>query len=272
MKQATYTSQVSDSGQPAATPRRPRARLAEVVNVESLSPHLQRITVAGEALHTLPAGEEGGYVKVILPDPGCDELELDLGRTPRPTMRSYTIQAFDPETTELVLDFVVNRHQGPATNWAKTAKLGDKVGIAGPGPKKLDIWDAPRYVLLGDLTSLNAVAAYSQRISPFASIDAVIMVPHEEDQVALEVSANTRLHWVMENQENVLVETVRGFRESLTTDTVVFMGLEARQIRPLRNLFQDEIGVPRQQMFAVGYWKRGVDADRFGMEKQANPL
>lgn len=79
-------------------------------------------------------------------------------------MRSYTIRHVDEHTGALTLDFVINMHQGPATNWAKEARVGDEVGIAGPGPKKLDNYEHPHYILLGDLTSVNAIKSYVQHL------------------------------------------------------------------------------------------------------------
>nr|WP_227006613.1 siderophore-interacting protein [Shewanella donghaensis] len=50
------------------------------------------------------------------------------------------------------------------------------------------------------------------------------------------------------------------------------MGLEARSIRSLKPILQDDIGFERLNTFAVGYWKEGVDADRFSDQKKINPL
>ncbi len=52
----------------------------------------------------------------------------------------------------------------------------------------------------------------------------------------------------------------------------MFLALEAGSIRALRPILQKELGFERLNIFAVGYWKKGVDADRFGAQKKANPL
>ena len=60
--------------------------------------------------------------------------------------------------------------------------------------------------------------------------------------------------------------------EGMASDSHMFMGLEASQIRALRPMLQQDLGFDRLNTFAVGYWKQGVDADRFGAQKKAAPL
>ncbi len=196
--------------------KKAQVRLTHVSNVIELSPHLRRISVTGESLQDFPSAMEGGYVKVVLQSAGDSEVK----------MRSYTIRAFNPQSNELSLDFVVNRHNGPATNWARQAKVGDSVGIAGPGPMKMTDYDHHSYLLVADLTSINAINGYMPRFKK---------------------NADAR-------------------------DSKVFLALEAGSIRALRPILQKELGFERLNIFTVGYWKKGVDADRFGAQKKANPL
>lgn len=101
----------------------------------------------------------GNYVKVLIPQNG--RVDFNINTT---CMRSYTIRHVDEHTGALTLGFVINRHQGSATNWAKEAKVGGELGIAGPGPKKLDNYAHPHYILLSDLTSVNAIKGYVQQL------------------------------------------------------------------------------------------------------------
>jgi NADPH-dependent ferric siderophore reductase len=250
-----------------------KARLTQVAEVVELSPHLRRITVSGEGLAGFPVGQEGAHVKVIPPEEGEEKPRLDLQGPDRPAMRSYTIRSFDAEHKKLTLDFVVNRHSGPATSWAQAAKVGDYVGIAGPGPIKLTNFDASHYLLIGDITSVNAINGYVPRINEDASVQVVIIVPTRDDAISLDIEDMHSVHWLVEDEMSVsVVDMVREIGRDLPADTEVFMGLEAKNIRRLRPVLQEELGILRRCIHAVGYWKSGVNADKFSMEKKANPL
>ncbi|WP_051252712.1 siderophore-interacting protein [Ferrimonas kyonanensis] len=241
---------------------KPTPRATYVSKVIPLSPHLRRIVVTGDSLSTFPEGMEGGYVKVVLPE--VDGLQK---------MRSYTIRAFDPDTRELSLDFVINRHRGPATDWAATAAVGDRVGIAGPGPMKLTNYQHHSYLLVGDLTSINAINGYLPRFRTEADVRALITVPTREDVIELDYDSGLNTCWIIEDEcSEPLQQVVLNTARSMATDTHVFLALEAGQIRALRAPLQEQIGIDRLNLFAVGYWKQGVDADRFGLQKRAAPL
>lgn len=244
-------------------PKKPNIRLTHVSEVIELSPHLRRIVVAGNSLKDFPIGMEGSYVKVVLQQEGEDEH----------IMRSYTIRFFNPETSELALDFVVNRHNGPATNWALKAKVGDSVGIAGPGPMKMTNYEHHSYLLVGDITSANAINGYVPRFKKGADVRAIITAPTRADIIEMDYEDAFNTEWFIEDEATVtleekVLETARG----MSKDAHVFLGLEARSVRSLRPILQEDIGFNRLNIFAVGYWKKGVDADRFGVQKKANPL
>ncbi|MGR5145320.1 siderophore-interacting protein [Photobacterium alginatilyticum] len=253
---------------------KPAVRLTQVADTIELSPHLKRIVLSGEGLIGFPTGKEGAHVKVILPSKGEEIPNLDIRGNSRPVMRSYTIREYNQDTNRLSLDFVINRHHGPATDWAANAKKGDYLGIAGPGPMKLTSFNAENYLLVGDLTSVNAINGYALTISNQSTINAIISVPTEEDIIPLDVGSNVSVHWVIdkEDEANSLSEAIMAIAGKLPANTDVFLGLEARNVRTLKGLLQEEVRIHRQNITATGYWKKGVDADRFGAQKKASPL
>ena len=252
-----------------------KIRLAEVVSTYQLSPHLRRVVFSGDDLLGFPLDRAGAHLKVLLPHPGEHMPVLAINGTGdgsnKPIKRSYTVQNYDEKLNQLTLDFVVNRHSGPATNWAAQAQAGDLVGIAGPAPRKLDNMAASSYLLLGDLTSINAVKGFAKAINAEAKIYAIMLVPTADD-IIVETGESLAIDWLVTDDSDVLTARVRALAAHLHADTHVFMGLEARHIRSLRGLLHEEFGLPRQHIYAVGYWKAGLDADRFGADKQQNPL
>ncbi|MFT6984790.1 MAG: NADPH-dependent ferric siderophore reductase [Psychromonas sp.] len=243
--------------------KKPTMRLTHVSKIIDLSPHLRRIVFSGESLKDFPVALEGSYVKVVFQHKGEKQLK----------MRSYTIRFFNPETQELALDFVVNRHNGPATHWAREAKIGDSMGIAGPGAIKMTNYQHHSYLLVGDLTSVNAINGYIPRFKKGANIRAIIAVPDRADIIKMDYDDSLNTQWFIEDEatttlEEKVIETAR----EMAKDTHVFLGLEAGSIRSLRPVLQEEIGFDRLNVSAVGYWKKGVDADRFGAQKKVKPL
>lgn len=244
-------------------PKKPNMRIIEVADIIDLSPHLRRIIFTGTDLQSFPVAREGAHIKVALPAHGDEKM----------MMRSYTIRFYHPETHKLAIDFVVNRHNGPATHWAKHANVGDIIRFAGPGQMKLTDFNHHSYLLVGDLTSVNAINGFVPRFDDAAKVCAIITVPTRADIIKMDYDDSTNTLWFIEDESAISLEDkVLQIATALPKDTHVFMGLEATSIRALRAILQDDIGFERVNTFAVGYWKKGVDADRFGEEKKLNPL
>ncbi|PLT25224.1 siderophore-interacting protein, partial [Pseudoalteromonas sp. MelDa3] len=98
-----------------------QVRKANVLSTQQITPHLQRIVVGSDDFKDLTSQYIGNYVKVLFPKNG--EVDFNLKTA---CIRSYTIRHVDAQTGALTLDFVINMHQGPATDWAKIAKVGDE--------------------------------------------------------------------------------------------------------------------------------------------------
>ena len=236
-----------------------RGVVREVVvsRTQQLSPHLKRVVLTGDSLSDFPEDQQGAYVKLRI-DQGSEKL----------IMRSYTIQAFDPSTRELTLDFVVGQHVGPATDWADTVSVGQKVSIGGPGPRKMDCFGASTYLLVGDLTSINAVIAYANLIDSSATVHAFLDAPSSEDFLAIDWPKNVQVSWHLaeKGKHDSIVEAVKQM-ESLPVDTHVFIASEASVFRELRRFVRDNVGLPNEQLFASAYWKEGKDSDQLSMDK-----
>lgn len=121
--------------------------------------------MSGADLADFPSSQDGALVKVLLPHPGEVLPNLDIKSENPAIKRSYTIREFDAINQKLVIDFVINCHQGPAIDWATQAQVGDYLGFAGPKVCKLTDFNADSYLLIGDMTSVNAVNGYAKFIS-----------------------------------------------------------------------------------------------------------
>ncbi|MGX9462045.1 siderophore-interacting protein [Shewanella sp. A14] len=258
--------------------KKPQLRLAQVSNIIDLSPFLRRIIFTGKDLVGFPDDAQGAYVKVFLPNIGENTPNMNLTGPNTATKRSYTIRQFDRSRSELTLDFVINKHIGPATDWAKNAQLNDTVGIAGPGPLKMNNFHGQHYLLMGDMTSINAVNGIINRLPPQAHCQVIQIIDSEQDKQIIDKKNNVDICWVMANDpfayhqlDLLLFEAVKKHTQ-IHSLTQVFMGLEASQVRTIKAYLLDETDVPLSAISATGYWKRGVNADDFGKQKNANPL
>lgn len=237
-------------------------REVTVSATEQLTPHLKRITLTGSALADFPDNQQGAYVKV--------RVEQDSEKV---ALRSYTIQGFDKKKQLLVLDFVVNLHEGPATNWASKVAVGDQVSFGGPGPRKMDSFDASTYLLVGDLTSVNAVIAYAKFIQSKATVYAFIEAPSTDDFIEIEWPANVQAHWYLSEKgvHDAIINAVKDIK-ALPADTHVFIASEAGVFRELRAYMRDELKLPGDQLFASAYWKQGKDSDQLSVEKRQDTI
>lgn len=250
-----------------------KVRLTQVAAINRLSPHLTRFELIGPDLADFPIGQDGAHVKVLLPHPGEILPNLDMTSENPALKRSYTIREFDAVDKKLVIDFVVNCHQGPATDWASQAKVGDYLGIAGPGVRKLTDFNAESYLLIGDVTAVNAVNGYAKFIQPNALVKALVTVPTRSDIITMDGGEHLQINWRIEDENPAdIEECVSALASELSVNSQVFIGLEASQLRAVKSMLLCDLDFNRLNIHATGYWKKGLDADRFNSDKKRNPL
>ncbi|MBQ4833349.1 siderophore-interacting protein [Pseudoalteromonas sp. MMG010] len=240
-----------------------QVRKAKVLSTQQITPHLQRIVVSSNDFADITSAHIGNYVKVLIPQNGIADFNLKTA-----CMRSYTIQHVDEISGTLTLDFVINMHQGPATHWAKIAQVGDELGIAGPGPKKLDNYQHSHYVLLGDLTSVNAIKGYVHTLPLFSKIDAFIHAPTEQDIIDLDTTRN--INWIITNNADETMLNAIKTIEQTQQPPIVFMALEAGLVRKAKAVFCEHFNIPRGNIVSSGYWKKGVNCEGYKKQRQQN--
>jgi NADPH-dependent ferric siderophore reductase len=152
-------------------------------------------------------------------------------------------------------------HQGPATNWAQAAKIGDVITVIGPSSKKFDNFEHSHYILLGDLTSVNAIKGYLTHLPATAKIDAFVHVPTEEDIISLDTSH--KVNWLVTHTSERSMVNALNYLEISAQPPIVFMGLEAGLVRKIKAQLEDQFSIPRNNVVASGYWKKGLNAELY---------
>lgn len=250
-------------------------RLLEVQWVRWLSPNLLRVALGGPELEGFPANRNGAHIKVFLPQQGQAEPILpELGPDgpiwpppeQKPITRTYSVRRLDTEAGVLEVDFVAHGDEGPASAWARRAAPGQRIGIAGPGGPDPMIGNANWYLLAGDITALPAINALLEELPASARGQAIIEVPTLEDCQASSYEADIAIEWLVREQpagrDRQLTNAVEAVQWP-EQDCFAWVAGENAFVVHIRNHLRRDRGLPRQQMYAVPYWKASLSEERY---------
>ncbi|MET3807622.1 NADPH-dependent ferric siderophore reductase [Nakamurella sp. UYEF19] len=191
-----------------------RAFDVEVGRIEHLTPSFVRITFTGTDLHDFADNGNDQRLKLVLPlddlgfehFPRSEEWYRDWRLLPeehRNPIRTYTVRAARPDIAEVEMDLVLHGDGGPASRWAGTARIGDRLVLIGPnrlcpGDTTAAEW-RPRSgasLLIGaDPTAVPAACAILAELAEDACGVAVLEVPTEADRLSVRAPAGIRVDW-----------------------------------------------------------------------------
>lgn len=257
---------------PTQRPRTATVSTGRVLRTERLTPHMIRVVLGGPGLAAFRAGDYADhYVKLIFPRPGVDyprpldlaAIRRDLPRESWPSLRTYTVRAWDAASRELTIDFVYHGDVGLAGPWAAAARPGDEIAFSGPGGAYLPDPAADWHLLAGDESALPAIAVALERMPAAARVRAFVEVSGPADEQELAAGADVCVVWVHRGARPAGVALVEAVREFDFPPGAVqaFVHGEANAVRSLRRLLRVDHGVAREQLSISGYWRRGVDED-----------
>lgn len=232
----------------------PRLRMIQVAATFDLSPHMRRIVLTGAELNDFPANKESAHVKVIVPDSN-ERPSLRLFSKHKRDMRSYTIRKFDDVNKALTIDFAVNDHQGRISEWASNAKMGDYLGIAGPGSVKHTNFEAPWHLFIGDLTALPAIAATLEKLPDDAKGKAFIQVPLQQDMQVFKAPKGIDIEWLVSpyTQQNLLLDSLKKMQWPELTPAI-FLAAEATHVKEIKRYIGNFDNVDKNQLYSSAYW------------------
>lgn len=245
-----------------------KIRRLQVVGIEDATPSLRRVTLAGDDLADFVSASFDDHVKVFFPQPGQDSLVLpSLGPdglvyptdSARPVVRDFTPRAFGRESRTLVIEFALHE-AGPATDWARQARVGQALGIAGPRGSRVIPAGYDWHLLIGDDTALPAIARRLQELPATTQAIAVIEVADASARLALSCAASLHSVWCHRSgsgHANPLLAAVRELQLPAGQGYAWAAG-ESGAIRALRQHLIAERGLDKSRVHAAGYWKRGA--------------
>ena len=243
-------------------------RTLEVLRVERLTPHMQRVTLGGDELRGFHSGAPDDHVKLFFPNAagelvtpalGPNGPEYPAGREPSP-MRDYTPRHHDATRNELVVDFVLHG-DGPASNWATQAAPGQHLGAGGPRGSFVVADDFDRYVLAGDETALPAISRWLEEIPAGTQVEVLLEIPDAQDRQPLTSAARVNVTWLERNgtAPGELLERALRDLPAVSGDTFHWIATESRRARAMRLFLANERAVPKDWIRATGYWKLDPD-------------
>ncbi len=226
-----------------------RRRNLTVQQKEYLTPHMIRMVLSGPELADFVSLAPDDHIKLFFPSGGD-----------KPLMRDYTPRSFDTAAQTLTLDFAVHV-AGPATSWAKGAKVGDTLEIGGPRGSQVIASVFDWWVLIGDETALPAMGRRVQELAVGTHVITLAAVTSPQDEQKFVTGARHQSHWVhrpetaaanpaplIEAAQRLTLPPGRGF---------VWIAAEASVARALKTYFLHDRNHPAANLKAAGYWVSG---------------
>ncbi|WP_420403964.1 siderophore-interacting protein [Nisaea sp.] len=248
----------------APEPGRPKnLRVMRVLRTREISDWLLRMTLGGQDLS--PFTERGLHVRLMIPrSPSCTEIVWPTiersGAVRFPSgedeliVRVYTIRAISPERGEVEIDIV--RHRGGAfSDWAETAKTGDRVGMIGPGGGG---FPAGGWLSIGgDDTAVPAILRILEARQGGDGGHAVIGLRPHQEPLPVSLPQGFSLDWVPLDMLPAALKTAASAHGAEQTGW--FAG-EAEQAREIREHFKTALGLAPNRRYSAVYWRRDETA------------
>lgn len=251
---------------------------------EMISPNFVRLTFSGDSLqHFAPWGVDQ-RIKLVLPRPGggpnggLADFGLLADPTPHPSdwytrwkalpsdernvLRTYTPAAIRPDAREIDVDIYLHSPDGPASRWARRARVGESLVVTGPDAR--NGWtgygihwhpptDLTSFLLVADETAIPAVRGIVAAATPSARGLAIIEIGDAADDVTvagLDRRADVRVVGRGETEE-----AVRAWA-SPEVD-IAWLAGESGVVTTARRVLVRERGLPRERVAFLGYWREG---------------
>lgn len=263
---------------PRRTEKKPKPPLkcAVVASSTRLTPNMQRVVLAGDDLKSFTPDRNGANLKVCIPQPdqSPDAFRAALSDNAAPkTLRTYTVQDYDPARGALTVDFALHDPAGnaPAGDWARIAKTGDLLGYRGPSDKKLTDFHAEHFILHGDMTALPAIGAILADMPRTAKGHAFFEVTHADDAQNLKAPDGVALHWLVHpdpsTASTLAIDAIKAL--DLPDDLQIAVAGEHSVVASLKAYFFDEVGLDPARNYASPYWKIGLVEEEHQILKKA---
>lgn len=217
-----------------------------VKHVQSLTPQMVRVTLAGEELAGFFSPSPDDHIKVFFP--GLDgEVEK----------RDYTPRYFDAESRTLFIDFALHEG-GVASAWAQQAKPGDSLQIGGPRGSTVISAPGAWWLLIGDETALPSVSRRLEELPAGTRVMTVMAISGPEEEQPFVTASDLTAFWVLRpGTQAARPEPVLKAVSQLKLPEgpgFIWIAAEAEVARAARAYFIDTVGHSPDWIKASAYW------------------
>jgi NADPH-dependent ferric siderophore reductase len=241
---------------------------ATVVGAENVTPHMRRVRFSCADVAPFIGGSM--HVRVLVPPKGRQPVWPGYGADGRIAwpkgddalvVRPYTIRGVDRASGELWIDFFQHPVPGVATpgaDFARDAQPGDRIALLGPGSGGLP--DASSILMIGDESSLPAIARIAEEVPEGTAIRGIIEVSDAAEEQELRSAGTVEVTWL--HRSGYAADATGTLRDEATkavsaanADTFVWVACEKDDVRALRALLNSR-GHDRGLRYAAWYWEK----------------
>lgn len=252
-------------------------REVEVTDITDITPHMRRLTVAGEDLSVgmvngMPRPQfrsEGfdDHVKLVIPTPETESLDVgeqgefrfNWNREALNFTRDYTVRSVDPDADSFAFD-VVRHESGLASDLAFSAAVGDSLKFAGPKTCAGISEGIDFHLLVADETALPAVGRWLEDAPAGTRGHIIVEVPTAEDIQQIPTAAEVEIDWLVRGstppgESTLLYEAVQNV-DLPAGRTYAWCAGEALTVAPIRRHLRRDLGLPKEDVEVLGYWRK----------------
>ncbi len=240
-----------------------------MASVSKIAPRLVSVLVTGDELDGFAEAAPTSHLKLFLPPAGAEQLLLpeqgpDGGQvwnhdeSLRPVVRTYTPRRYDAATKTLEIQVVLHG-EGPASEWAQQVKVGDEVGVGGPGGRFVLDEEAEHWWIAADESALPAVGTLLDALPVTATAQVHVEVEDSDDEIKLPSVATVSLTWHHRDGSGdfgAALQAAAGSAE-FEDGTKIWVACESGTMRDIRRHLTRQRGIPLSQLITRGYWRRG---------------
>jgi len=241
-------------------------RTLTVVTIESLCPNYVRMGLAGPDLDGFVSMGFDDHVKIFFAASATKTpvipytTETGVGfpeGSEKPVARDYTPRHYDAEKGVLEVDFVLH-DDGPAGSWARQAKVGDTLTLAGPRgsmviPKNFD-W----HLLIGDETAFPAI---SRRLAELPKqVVPIVVLALTDPELAhhLPFHPLARVQVVPHSDQGQRLTEAIDALELPAGQGYAWAAAESAVVKHVRESLVQTHGLNNKQIKASSYWRCGA--------------